>query len=308
VDVSRAARDELRGRVAAPSRDGAPAALPITRPDGELIGILALGRRLAHAPAGPAEDAISRSLARGLASALRNAETYVALRRAQHELAETERITAMGALAGGLAHEIKNPLASLKMGLHLLERDGVDAQRLRRIQWDLRRIDDLVSGLLHYTNDGESEGPEVLDLRLIARACVDDLRSLASTRGVRIVELYPAENAIAVAGRSRLRLVISNLLRNALDAVSENGRVEVSIRLDPSHLELLVRDTGSGIPAGDREHVFALGFSTKPQGTGLGLAFARREIDRLHGHIEVVPGEDRGTTLRVVLPRLMYST
>lgn len=306
-DVTSAPPALLRDLLVNGSRNHASHTVPIRRPDGDLMGVLVLGPRLAVASADPPPHVIARTVGRGLASALRTAETYVELRRTQNELAEAERITAMGALAGGLAHEIKNPLASLKMGLHLLERDGVDVNRLRRIQSDLRRIDDLVSSLLHYTHDGEAEQAEVLDLRHLAHSCVDDLRSLASSRGVSIIERYPPENAAAVGSPGRLRLVVSNLLRNALDAVPENGRIEIGIRLEDSYLELMLRDSGNGIPAADREHVFKLGYSTKPGGTGLGLALARREIDRLNGRIEVLAGDDRGTTLRVVLPRPIYS-
>lgn len=307
-EVISTSEPELRELLVNGFRGDASHTLPIRRDDGELLGVLMLGPHLPGERAELPLQSIGRTVVRGLASALRNAETYVALRRTQDELAEAERITAMGALAGGLAHEIKNPLASLKMGLHLLERDGVDLSRLRRIQWDLRRIDDLVSSLLHYTHDGEAEQPEMVDLRRLTRDSVEDLRSLASSRGIRIVERYPAEDALALGNPSRLRLVVSNLLRNALDAVTEDGCIEIGIRLDDTHLELMLRDTGRGIPAEDREHVFKLGFSTKPDGTGLGLALARREIDRLNGRIEVLPGLERGTTLRVILPRPIYST
>jgi signal transduction histidine kinase len=301
--IAVAPREEMRRRIAAGPSSDLSTALPITGRGGELMGMLVLGPRGASGPLSPPEQAIMRTIVHGLASALRNAETYVQLRRAQQELAEAERITAIGALAGGLAHEIKNPLASLKIGLHLLERAGADTQRLRRIHWDVRRIDDLVSGLLHYSDDASSEQLAPVDLRELAHECALEVGALANARSIRIDERYPRERAMVVGCPERLRLVISNLLTNALDAVDEKGRIEIGIGLEAAHLELVMKDTGSGIRLADRDHIFKLNFSTKPGGTGLGLALARREIDRLKGSIELLHGDKRGTTLRVLLPR-----
>lgn len=307
--LTQAPQAELLLRLADANGARGQRTVPIERADGEMIGLLVVRDLEPDAPEPEIPHRILRVAAHGLASALRTAGTYVELRRAQRDLAEAERIAAMGALAGGLAHEIKNPLASLKMGLHLLERDSPDVTRIRRIQWDLRRIDDLVSGFLQFTKDREEERAEVLDLRQITRSCVEDLRSHATSSRIRIVERYPTQAAIVVASAGRLRLVVSNLLRNAIEAVGEDGRIEIDIRLAEAHLELLLRDSGSGIPADKREQVFTLGYSTKPGGTGLGLALARREVDRLRGRIEVVAdGEERGTTLRLVLPTPIYST
>lgn len=302
--IGTATREELRQLLA--HHGETEVVLPIAGRDSDLAGVLVLRRRRPAVPLSPPELAIARTIAHGLSSALRNAATYVELRRAQRELAEAERINAIGALAGGLAHEIKNPLASLKMGLHLIERDGIDGTRLRRIHWDVRRIDDLVSGLLHYSDDATHDESGTLDLPALARACVEELRALADTRGIRIIERYPPGKALAVGAPGRVRLVISNLLMNALDAVDENGYVELGIRVDGAHVELLMRDTGTGIPPQYRDQVFRFSFSTKPGGTGLGLALARREIDRLRGSIELVDGDGRGTTLRVLLPRAIY--
>lgn len=277
--------------------------VPIYRPGGDLVGALRIGTRIDGREFEAPEYAVLRTLAQGLSAALRNAETYLQLRRVQFELDETERIASIGALAAGLAHEIKNPLAGLKMGLHLLERNRLDPYKLTRMQQDLNRIDDLVSGLLGFAHEGADEDPQHVDLCELTRACVARARLVAEDRHVALVERYPDTSATTLGRIPQLRLVISNLLTNALDAAGENGVVEVSLALLPSLVELTVRDTGPGIPPELAARIFDLSFSTKPGGAGLGLALARREVERLGGRIELDSGNGAGTLLRVTLRR-----
>lgn len=285
------------------SKDGT--ALPLHLPDRGFAGILRVGPRTDRRAFEPPEHAILRTVAHGLVGALRNAETYRELLQVREELAESERLVAMGALVAGLAHEIKNPLAGLKMGLHLLDRDGVDPEKLARMEHDLRRIDDLVSGLFRFTRSDGREDPRVLDLSALTRECVDDVRALVEDRGGRVLERYSPEKALIRAIPGQLRLVVSNLLANALDAVGEGDRVEVDVTVLPEEVHLSVRDTGPGIAADVEDRIFDLEFSTKPRGTGLGLALARREIERLGGTITVQSDPEAGTELHVGLRRVM---
>jgi signal transduction histidine kinase len=297
---------EPRARLAeqvAQGRDGDDVLVPVYRPNGEILALLRFGRRLHRLDFEPPEYAILRTLAQGVAAALRNAEAYLTLRRAQQELDDAERVASMGALASGLAHEIKNPLASLQMGLYLLEREHVDPTKLSRIRRDARRIDDLVSGLLHYTQEGRVEASQTLDLRSMAEACVAEVRELAEDRGASIVERYPSDSAMCVGGRGQLRIVISNLLVNAIESVPEGGTVHVGLQLFDSVAELTVRDDGPGVPPELLERIFQLNFSTKPGGSGLGLALARRETERMGGRIDISSETGTGTLLRVTLPR-----
>lgn len=279
--------------------------VPVYRGDGELVGGIQLGVPSVNHHFDAPEQAVLRILSHAVGAALRNAESYSQLRRVQHELAEVERVASMGAMAGGLAHEIKNPLAGLKMGLYLLEREGVALERIQRLNRDVRRIDDLVSGLLRFTHEGSSEAPEPLDLRAVTQSCVGDMRPLAEDRGVVLIERYPERPTIIRGSEQQMRLVISNLLSNALDAVAYGDIVEVSLADAGTVVELTVRDSGPGITQQVRDHMFEFNFSTKPRGTGLGLALARRETERLGGRIEVVAGDRHGTTLRVALPRII---
>lgn len=285
-------------------RGGAEDAMrvPIRYPDGTLIGELHLGARL---ESNSAQFAILGTLAQGIAAALRNAENYLRLRHAEQELADAERIASLGALASGLAHEIKNPLAGLKLGLYLLERDAVEPQKFLRLQRDLRRIDDLVLGLLRFTHDGTAEAHTPVSLHATLDECMADILPLVEDRGVLLQRADVAKEVRVLGAPAPLRLLMSNLLRNALDAAGPGGVIQVRTALSGAEVEFLVQDNGPGIPAKHRERIFELNFSTKPGGSGLGLALARREAERLGGRIEVETAEGEGTLLRVALPRFI---
>lgn len=294
------------------SVDGSPTVVngvvrvPIPRPDGRVMAALEI-RRQEDPDTEAALRTVHRTLAQGLASALRNAESHLKLRAKERELNEAERVAALGALAGGLAHEIKNPLAGLKMGIYLLEhadsrQDAGD--KFDRIRREVRRIDDLVTGVFRLTNEGVEEPREALDVADVVQECIEEIGHQARDRRVKILaHLEAVDRPVIMGGHDQVRLIISNLLRNALEAVGEDGTVEVILETDGTDvLVLRVSDNGPGVPAAIQDHIFDLGYTTKTSGTGLGLALVRRELDLLGGDIELHSGPGGGTELRVLFP------
>jgi signal transduction histidine kinase len=275
----------------------------IRAPGGEPLGVLRVRYGRGHVP-GPPEEAALGALVRGVASALRITAAYLRLRRVQDELAAAERVASLGAMAGGLAHEIKNPLLGLKLGLHLLRRAPGQEERVERLADDVRRIDDLVNGLLRFTRDDVPVAPGPVDVVPVARGCVHALRPLADDRCTEIEEAYAAPDVQVEGTEPQLRLVVSTLVRNALDAAGDTGRVRVAVDRGPAGVEVRVADDGPGIPAALRERIFDLAFSTKPGGSGIGLALARREAERMGGCIRVECPPGAGTVFVVCLPVL----
>jgi signal transduction histidine kinase len=299
--------DELAELVHAATSSGA-AVFPVHGPDRTVIAALRVGPRVDGRAIDPPARAIITTICQGVSGALMAAKAHLDLRRAAAELADAERVAAFGALTGGLAHEIKNPLAALKMGVYVLQRDGVDPAKLERFEHDIGRIDDLVTGLLRFTNDGATLdgalGPaEPVDLRAVAAACVADVRPGAEDRRITILEQYPAEPVVLLGTPDQFRLVVLNLVANALESVGEGGRVTVALNVLPSSIEITVLDDGPGIPPAILHRVFDLSFTTKRGGTGIGLALVRRETERLGGSAEVAFSTEHGTLLRVTLPR-----
>jgi signal transduction histidine kinase len=284
-------------------RHDRPRLISVCRPGGELMGAieyrLADGRR----DLTPPELTALHAIAQGTAVALRNTESHVELERATRDLAESERIASLGAMACGLAHEIKNPLASLKMGLYLMSKGRADAERLQRIERDVRRIDDLVSSLFRFARNADREPRVPIDIRPPVCSAVEDLTSLARDRDVRVTHTAPPDALVILGGNSEIRVLVSNLLRNSLDASNAGGHVRITVDSTEEEALIELRDDGPGIPAHVQSEVFDMNYSTKGESGGLGLALARREAEWLGGRIELQSAPGEGTTLRVRLPR-----
>lgn len=304
AEVARELGRELSHDVAISGDDDGATVLPVLMPDGALIAALKVVSHAGSPALGDIDREVARTVVQGLAAALGNARSYLRLRRTQQELAEAEQIAAIGAIASGLAHEIRNPLASLQMGLFVLERDGAHPGKIARIRSDVARVDDLVTGLRRYAAGLAVEPTGVEDLRGIVRDCAEGARPRADDRHASIVERYPDVPALVRGSREQFRLVVRCLLGNAVDSLQDEGTIVVEVGMTASHVRLIVSDDGVGIPPEMRGRVFDLHFSTKPGGTGLGLTLARREIARLGGTISLEAAGDRGTLLSVTLPRV----
>jgi two-component system sensor histidine kinase HydH len=225
------------------------------------------------------------TLAIGVLAALLVVATSLALRRASAErekvLRTTERtkhLTSLGEMSAVLAHEIRNPLASLKGHAQLLEEsleDGTrDRQKAQRVVREAVRIERLTTDLLAFVRSG-TLAPRRADPRAVVRAAIesaDDARIVLHDEGA------PSEAPI---DDERVRGALENLLRNAREAAPD-GAIEVRLERDDDMLEIRVRDHGPGIPPGDEEKIFEPFHTTRVQGTGLGLAVSRR-IAEAHG-------------------------
>lgn len=291
----------LRAQAAQASHGGSVELVP--GPGGEPLGALRVRWGEGRVP-GPPDEAAMGALVRGVASALRIADAYLRLRLVQAELASAERVASLGTLAGGLAHEIKNPLLGLKLGLHLLRRVPGQEERVARLVADVGRIDDLVNGLLRFTHHELPVAPGPVDVGEVVRVSVGELRPLAEDRGTVLTDDYAAPGARVEGTEPQLRLVVSTLVRNALDAAAGTGNVHVSVDRSTRGVEIRVEDDGPGVPEHLRERIFELAFSTKPGGSGIGLALAKREAERMGGSIDVECPPGAGTRFRVRLPLL----
>jgi signal transduction histidine kinase len=239
----------------------------------------------------------------GALAAELNAMT-VALKEHQRRLVESEKLAGIGRLASGVAHELNNPL-QVMLGYLSLNRDPPDPrlrEQLAAVEAEALRCREIVDGLLELTRPAFSVSAAPVDLR---RLCEDVSGGLRVSVQPRAVRLSMRGGAVALADRSKLRQVVFNLMKNAVEAAAPEGDVDVLIGASGDSVELTVRDTGPGIAKEARQRVFEPFYTTKPGGTGLGLAVSRA-IARAHGgDIDVRNGDSGGAVFTLRLPRAL---
>lgn len=223
----------------------------------------------------------------------------------QSEMARAEHLATLGELAAGLAHEIRNPLAGIAGVVDVMSKDLPAHSSSRAVvadvQEEIRHIQQILNDLLAYAR------PRVPELRRAdLNTTVEQAVLLArqQTRGKPIEILFaPEENLPQVAhDAAQLQQVLLNLLLNGIQAIPESGNVEVTLHRKGDDVLIRVADTGSGIPPDALSKIFKPFFTTRNEGTGLGLPLAKGIIEAHHGHIEVSSTPGHGTVFEVWLP------
>lgn len=228
-------------------------------------------------------------------------------RKAQEQrLLEQATLSSLGEMAAVVAHEVRNPLAGIKGGVQLLASLFPDAAEGREFIGDIvARIDSLnavVGDLLTFARVRELKRTD-LDLAEFFDDIAAWMKLDPTMSDVELVVRHESPLVVS-ADVDQLRLVFTNLLLNAAQAMNQRGRVEISV--DSTHsdeLVITVSDTGPGIPAELRDRVLEPFFTTKHRGTGLGLPTARRIIEAHGGGLSIHGTAETGTTVEVRLPR-----
>jgi signal transduction histidine kinase len=229
--------------------------------------------------------------------------TGVRLADERRRASAAERLAAVGRLAAGLAHEIRNPIAAMRLKAEnaLAGKDeGRRASALRSILEQIGRLDALLRDLLAMTQRRDLKLSEV-DLKAFLERTADGHRELAASRGVKLVtEAQPATPPLQIDD-AQMQRAIDNLVLNAIQNTPPGGAVEIAAERAADHLRLRVRDTGQGVPAEIRERLFEPFVTGRPEGTGLGLV-AVREIARAHGGEARLVPTDKGSLFEIEVP------
>jgi two-component system, NtrC family, sensor histidine kinase HydH len=229
------------------------------------------------------------------------------LRTAQDEVLRSERLAAIGGLAAGVAHELRNPLTSVKLLLqHAASRGGdavVAAPRVALILDEIDRMESTIQGLLDFSRPAQPHR-KLHDLRTTIERALHLVEGRAEKQQVE-TELRLGLEPLWVNGDpQQLHQVFVNLLINGIEAMPDGGALAVSLVSELATNEVIVEivDTGDGIPADLLPRLFEPFATGKERGTGLGLAVSRRILEEHSGAISVRPGTPRGTIFQVTLP------
>jgi len=223
----------------------------------------------------------------------------------QRELIRKERLAAVGELAGGIAHEIRNPLTGIGGALTMLARevpaDDDTQEVMSEIQLQIQRMERLVQELLAYARPGVLR-PEWIDLHSILKQAIASVSQRRPGPEVGLVlELDPKGPEVYADARD-LENAFENLVLNAFQAISKEGTIEVRTRYSGEDVLISIHDDGSGMDAEVRDKIFEPFFTTKARGTGLGLPLVRRAVESYGGKIQVNSAPGEGTTFVFSIP------
>lgn len=230
-------------------------------------------------------------------------------KKEEAELQRANQMALVGEMAAGLAHEIKNPLAGIKVSLEVLadelELGEEDQELFTRVINETNRVEKLLKALLSYARPPELQY-EHFDLNKLLDNSVKNIAltgKTSSRQGVEIEKHYAENLPELEADSGQLQQVMLNIFLNAIESMPEGGRIIVSTRMrDESSVEVRIVDTGKGISEDVMANIFQPFFTTKSKGTGLGLAICKRIIEEHGGTIEATAHSAGGTQFTMTLP------
>ena len=234
---------------------------------------------------------------------LRSARERV--REAEEAIKRAEKLSAMGKLAAGIAHEIRNPLASMSGSIQML-RDELELSQENRRLMDIilresERLNRLITDFLDYARPYNPEKKEI-DFSCVVAETLDVFeKGLSKDQSIKVQK--EIKSGVKVFGEhERLKEVLWNLFNNAVQSMHAGGNLAISLDSYGSMAKIVVRDSGEGIDAKDLNRVFEPFFTTKTYGTGLGLATVYRIVEAHGGNIRVDSENGKGTVFTVMLP------
>jgi PAS domain S-box-containing protein len=221
---------------------------------------------------------------------------------------ESEKLAAIGQLSAGIAHEVRNPLSSIKMSLQILEKrmqpEGNDLKRFRIAQREVEHLEELVNDVLIYARPAVPKR-EFSDIRKIVDNALALVERLITDKNIHVQTDFEGSLPLLPADSAMLEQAFLNIYRNAVDAMEMNGILRTTVRRpenDLTQIQITVEDNGCGIDAADLPHVFNPFFTKKKYGTGLGMTQVKKIVDLHMGNIEIRSKNKEGTRVMVTFP------
>jgi len=209
----------------------------------------------------------------------------------EHRLHRVERLASLGQLVAGVAHEVRNPLSSMRLNLQYTDRQllslGITTLPITSLLEQVDRLEDLVQRLLYFDQNQEQETPVLTGLEEIITESISLLSLQAQDVQVTLIYAPDIQTPQIPLRRRELGQVLVNLILNAIQASPEFGKVTVGVKQVPNFLVAWVEDQGQGLLLSEQARIFEPFYTTKSEGTGLGLAISHEIMTRNGGHIDV---------------------
>jgi two-component system, NtrC family, sensor histidine kinase HydH len=221
-----------------------------------------------------------------------------------------EQYEEVAALAGGLAHEVRNPLSTIGMLLELMGEDLAPAQsprdrrlltKVQTVQRECRRLEDILNAFLQFARAGELELADA-DLNELVREFIDFYKPEAREHSIEISPHLASDLPMVRVDRSLVRQMLINLALNAQQAMPAGGLLELQTQFGDGQVQLAIIDNGVGMDEATRSKMFQAFFSTRTGGSGLGLPTVRKIVEAHKGSISCESEPGRGTRFLITLP------
>ncbi len=225
----------------------------------------------------------------------------------EKKLYDSQKLAALGQLSAGIAHEVRNPLSSIKMSLQILEKrmkpDGNDLKRFKIAQKEVEHLEELVNNVLVFAKPMEPK-IESVDINKVLEQALALSEKIIKDKQIDIKlearEIPPVNVDVAMVTDTFV-----NIIRNAVEALEAGGHIRIyarSIGSVPPAVLVVVEDNGCGIEEADMPHLFNPFFTRKKYGTGLGLSQVLKIVEIHHGKLEIISEKDKGTKVCITLP------
>jgi two-component system sensor histidine kinase HydH len=238
-------------------------------------------------------------------TAARLTEVYAELQNSFEQVKRAERLSALGQLSAGLAHEIRNPLASVAGAAGLLQRGQASEQRSKEcvgiILKECERLNRMLSQFLDFARPRKPQY-QIVELTSVLEAVAGLALHAVGDKAVRIRVEAPAESPKVECDPEHVQQAVLNLLLNAIHASPDNGEVVLAARAENGRVSIEVSDEGAGIAASDMDRIFDPFYTTKENGTGLGLSVVHQIVLQHGGSISARRLAQKGTSFQMLLP------
>lgn len=230
-------------------------------------------------------------------------------KKMEQKILENQRLASIGQLATTIAHEIRNPLSSIKMNIQILSKhlklQGFNKRRLEIVSDEIKRLNQIVEDVLDFAKPMQMK-MESYGLHKVIEKCIDLLRDRMREKNVQVIQKISSPLQNLLIDWEKMEQAILNILLNAIEAMPTGGILEIDTgkaqRLGREMIRVEIKDTGIGIASEHLAKIFDPFFTTKPKGVGLGLSNVKKIIEAHDGIIEMDSRINQGTSVRLLLP------